>query len=337
MRGKFDSLPADVLHAIFARLGVLDSARLASVCKATRDVFAARDLVASFGKGTPRSVADFLVAHADRVKKAKSVGRTSSFAIASVVGNFRFLEHLHLSATQIPDGVAKDISGLECLKTLCLRKLVPEHRNRKSGLCVFRTSWLDGAASLAHVRLFFAGSYDEIILDHEREFETLALDAPNASVEIEDARTPPRATLSISAREISTREGRLALAPITKLRSSAHARRNPLLEFEPGSLARAISLTYACAKHPFVPDLGKMTGLERLIVDVDSVAFRLHEFEKLGGLKHLTVRTKGPIYLADPGNFAGFERGKTRVSASSRNADFSDDFYAPLTIDEDFW
>jgi hypothetical protein len=39
------------------------------------------------------------------------------------------------------------------------------------------------------------------------------------------------------------------------------------------------------------------------------------------------------VHVVEPGEFKGFIRGETFVSArSSRNVDFSDEFYAPLDL-----
>lgn len=327
---EFGSLPNDVLGKVFDLLCLEDSVRFASTCVSARRAFEDRDIVANFSRGTPRSVERFLVRRGDRVKKLKCSGRAATVALSHSVHNFRNVVHLHLSAAQIPDGIAEALSGLSSLKTLLLRKLVPEHRSRKSGLAVFRTSWLDGPRNLLHVSLYFSGSYDEITFDHDAEFETLLLDS-SSDVEVEGTPPPPSSSLSVRAREISTRRGTLALSPFTKLRSTAHARRNPLIDFDERSLPSVKSLVYACSKHPWVPELPKMNGLERLTVEADSTLFRMREFEGLSKLRHLNVRTKGGVYLVEPGNFGGFEKGRTFVNArSSRNVDISDEFYAPL-------
>lgn len=332
MCSGLQSLPKDVVGLLLGKLPLRDAVRLSSTCGIARTAFSERDVVASLDRGTPKSVARFLVAHSERVKKIKSLGRSSSAAIAENIGNFVSVVHIHIGAAQIPDGIADEISGFGNLKTLYVRKLVPEHRSRKSGLSVFRTSWLDGPPNLAHVHLFFAGSYDEIIVDHSREFDTLFIDAP-VGVCVEGTPPPPSASLSIRASEIDTRRGELALSPFTKLRTTAHARRNPLVDFERRSLGRVESLVYACQKFPWVQDLGEMTSLRRLTVEADTTLFRMHEFKRLGNLKTLTVRTKGCVYVDDPRDFGGFVKGETFVSArSSRNVDFSEEFYAPLGV-----
>lgn len=325
--------PRDVFDNVYDFLDLRDAVRLASTCRAARHAFADRPIVAKLGRGTPRSVARFLLAHSDRVEKIRSYGRGASAAVSPLAAAFGRIAHLHLSNAQIPDSLTDDIANLDRLQTLYVRKFVPSGK----GINAFRTSWLDSPRSLKHVKLYASGAYDEIIFDHEKRFASFHVESPK-TIEVVGSPPSPSSVLSLTAFEISTDDGFVGLAPTTRLRSKSHVRRNPALSIDEETLGNVRNLTYACRKHPCVPDLARMTSLESLTFEADSGHFRLSDFEGLKSLRKLVVKTKGWVAVGGPGDFRGFERGKTEVVATAaRDVDVSDEFYAPLPFNgEDF-